>query len=136
MANYETGLFNALEKALQAASTPLDCRQLFEFPAIKAHASNANRVSDYLGNLWRKGLIDRLPPEKSEFGQSRWRYQWRVSGMSRPESIEYTPRVLADRPSMLVTENGNVMTVEMPSLIISIRHKPARYERSDSVTNF
>ena len=80
--------------------------------------------ADYLGNLWRKGLIDRLPPEKCEFGQSRWRYQWRVGGVSRPESIEYLPRVLADRPSMLVTENGNVMTIEMPSLILSIRQKP------------
>ena len=125
MANSDSGLIRALEKTLQAATEPLDCVQLFEIPAIKAHASNPNRVSDYLGNLWRKGVLDRLPPLKNEKERSRWRYLWRVGGMPRPESIEYTPRVLADRPSMLVTEDGNVMTIEMPSLIISIRQKPS-----------
>jgi hypothetical protein len=32
--------------------------------------------------------------------------------------------VLADRPSLLVTEEGNTLTLEFPNLIISIRQKP------------
>jgi hypothetical protein len=32
--------------------------------------------------------------------------------------------VLADRPSVLITEEGNVITMEFPNLIISIRQKP------------
>lgn len=37
--------------------------------------------------------------------------------------IEYTPRILADRPTVLITEEGSVITIEMPNLIISIRQK-------------
>ena len=57
----ETGLFPALEAALKAASEPLDCQTLFDMPEIREHAALANRVSDYLGGLWRKGLVVRLP---------------------------------------------------------------------------
>ena len=36
----------------------------------------------------------------------------------------YTPRVLADRPSVLITEEGSTITIELPSLLIVIKSKP------------
>ena len=124
MANHETGLFNALEQALQAATTPLDCRQLFEMEEIKAHAGSVSRVSDYLGNLWRKNQVERLAEPEKKYGHSRWLYRWKGDRAPSPDAILYTPRVIADRPSMLITEEANVMTIEMPHLLISIRQKP------------
>lgn len=41
-----------------------------------------------------------------------------------PEGIEYTPRVLADRPSILITEEGSTITMELPNLIVVIKTKP------------
>ena len=125
MRNNETGLFPALEKALKAATQPLDCQALYDMPEIKAHAASVNRVSDYLGGLWRKGVVVRLPAPKSENNRSRWLYEWKGNrGPKLHDAIEYTPRILADRPTVLITEEGNVITIEMPHLIISIRQKP------------
>ena len=124
MATFENKLLPAIEEALQSSNSPMDCAQLFELPAIKAHANSVSRVSDYLGNLWRKGSVERLPAASNCTNRARWRYQWRGDRSPTPGSISYTPRVLADRPTMLVTEEGSVLTVELPSLIISIRHKP------------
>lgn len=124
MRTNETGLFPALEAALKAAFEPLDCQTLFDRPEIKEHAASVGRVSDYLGGLWRKGLVVRLPAPKNDNSRSRWMYEWKGHKGPAMRGTEYTPRILADRPTLLITEEGNVITIEMPSLIISIRQKP------------
>lgn len=127
MKTNENGLFPALEAALKAASEPLDCISLYDMPEIRAHAASVNRVSDYLGGLWRKGLVVRLP-SSTEGSRSRWAYVWK--GPKGPklharlnEAIEYTPRVIADRPSVLITEEGSTITIELPNLILVIKTK-------------
>lgn len=121
----EDGLFPALEAALKAASEPMDCQALFELPEIRARAASVNRVSDYLGGLWRKGLVVRLPAPRTENNRSRWMYEWKgQKGPRFHDAIEYTPKVLADRPTCLITEEGNVITLEFPNLVIQVRQKP------------
>ena len=128
MRNNETGLFPALEAALRAASGPLDCQALFDMPTIKEHAASVTRVSDYLGGLWRKGVVSRLPAPKDGSSRSRWMYEWK--GQKGPRyldgAVEYAPRVLADRPAVLITEEGNLITLEFPNLVIQIRQKPGK----------
>ena len=128
MRNNESGLFPALEAALKAASEPLDCHALFNLPEVREHAASAARVSDYLGGLWRKGLVTRLPATNVAFSRSRWLYEWK--GQKGPKyldgAIEYAPKVLADRPAVLITEEGNVITLEFPNLIIQVRQKPSK----------
>lgn len=122
------GLFPALEAALKAASEPLDCQTLYDMPEIQKHAASVSRVSDYLGGLWRKGLVVRLAAPKTPNSRARWMYEWK--GHKGPklhaEVMEYAPRILADRPSLLVTEEGNVLTLELPNIIIQIRQKPGK----------
>lgn len=121
------GLFPVLEAALKAASEPLDCQTLFDMPEVRKRAASMNRVSDYLGGLWRKGLVVRLPAPKNGESRARWMYEWKGHrGAKVHEAIEYSPRVLADRPSVLITEEGNVMTLEFPNLVIQIRQKPGK----------
>ena len=128
MRNNETGLFPALEAALRAASEPLDCQALFDMPSIKEHAASVTRVSDYLGGLWRKGLVVRLPAPKEGNSKSRWMYEWKGNRGAKylDGVIEYAPRVLADRPAVLITEEGNLITLEFPNLVIQIRQKPGK----------
>jgi len=130
MRNNENGLFPALESILKAATEPLDCQALFDMPEIRQHAASVNRVSDYLGGLWRKGQVVRLPAPKTDNSRARWMYVWRGSkgpklhaSLGIEEGQPYTPRILADRPSVLITEEGSTITVELPNLIISIRTK-------------
>lgn len=123
MRNSETGLFPALEAALRAASEPLDAQAFFDMPAIKEHAASANRVSDYLGGLWRKGVVVRLPAPKTDGSRSRWLYEWKGQKGPKIYGVEYTPKVLADRPTLFITEEGGVVTVELPNLTIKIMQK-------------
>lgn len=129
MRNNELGLFPALETALKAASEPLDAQALFDMPDIRTHAASVSRVSDYLGNLWRKGSVVRLPAAKVGTSRSRWLYEWKGSRgpkLYADGAEAYAPRIIADRPTCLITEEGSVITLEFPNLIISIRQKPGK----------
>lgn len=128
MRTNENGLFPALETALRESDEPLDCVTLYDLPAIRAHAASVNRVSDYLGDLWRKGLVVRLPAPKSDSTRSKWMYAWKGPRGSKlharlEEAVEYTPRIIADRPSILITEQGSTITIELPNLILVIKTK-------------
>lgn len=128
MRNSDTGLFPVLEAVLKAATSPMDCQSLYDIPEVREHAVSVNRVSDYLGNLWRKGLVTRSHAPKDANSRARWMYEWK--GHRGPKvyehALEYTPRVLADRPSVLITEEGNVITLDFPNLLVSIRQKPGK----------
>lgn len=120
----ETGLLPALEEALKAADTPLDCHTLYDMAKIKKVAANVNRVSDYLGLMWRKGLLLRSATAKDSGSRARWAYEWKGSKEPKVKhAINYTPKILADRPSMSITEDGKTIRIETPYLIIAIQQK-------------
>lgn len=127
MRENESGLTTALEAALKAASEPMDAVALFDLASIKPHAPSANRVSDYLGLLWRRNLVTRLPAPKDNNSRTKWMYEWK--GNRGPKihdhAVEFAPRVLADRPSVLISEDGDVITMEFPNLVIIVKQKPS-----------
>ena len=63
MAVNKSGIYQLLENRLKATGeTPLTCGELYEFPEIRELARDANRVSDYLGHMWRRGVASTLVP--------------------------------------------------------------------------
>jgi hypothetical protein len=137
MRHNENGLYGAIEKVLRATDGPLDCHALYDMPTIREHAASANRVSDYLGGLWRKGLVLRLPTSSTdEASRSRWAYEWKkdtrrtanpddvLFESAKEVGVEYNHRIIADRPSVLITEKGSTITIELPNLILMIKTKP------------
>lgn len=120
MRHSEKGLFNALEKILRETGEPMDCNQLFEKPEVREYAATANRVSDYLGGLWRKGLVTRLPSSSEGSSRARWMYQWKESAPIGV-GVEYAPRLLVDRPNVIISEEGKSIMLQMPHLTITIR---------------
>lgn len=124
MRHSENGLFQALEKVLRETGEPMDCVQLFDLQSIKDHAASPNRVSDYLGGLWRKGLVLRLPTTGDGKSRARWSYQWKDRVPVGANATAYAPKLLVDRPTVLITEEGGTMQIEMPHLTIIIKQKP------------
>jgi hypothetical protein len=120
MRHSEKGLYQALEKILRKARKPMDCVELYDIREVRDFAATPNRVSDYLGNMWRKGEVKRLPGPSTEHSGARWSYQWK-DRLPAGVGIEYEPRLLVDRPAVVVTEEGSTMTLTMPNLIITIR---------------
>lgn len=130
MPRIESGLFKALEAELKRAKEPLDCVTLFDRNSIKEHAESANRVSDYLGHLWRKGLVMRIPAPQMEDRRARWAYVWkgRDGAVQMPPRADHvhTPTTLLSKPTVEITEHGDVIKIDLPQLQIVIRPKSSR----------
>ena len=70
-------IYKALEKHLQTIPEPLTAPELYEFPEVQVHAADANDVSDYLGHMWRRGLLSRYPAPPRGASMARWAYKWK-----------------------------------------------------------
>lgn len=126
MSQSEQGLYQALEKELRESTDPLDCASLFDKAAVRQHAATVNCVSDYLGNMWRKGLVVRLPAPKADTTRARWMYAWK--GRKKTElptmdqAIDYLDKqMILQRPSIEISEAGGSIRIELPHLVISIQ---------------
>jgi hypothetical protein len=145
MPRSEQGLFQALEQELKHSKEPMDCHTLFDKPSVRQHAQTVNRVSDYLGGLWRKGKVLRLPAPRTDNSRSRWMYQWKDAprrGHSNVVALNdanlqaptpapapvpaYVPpgsRKVLSRPTIEITDGGDVITIELPNATLVIRPK-------------
>ncbi len=129
MGNDEEGLYELLEKLLMGANEPLDCNELFDRPEVRVIAASANRVSDYLGNIWRKGRVSRIPATNPGRGP-RWKYQWKTKiKIGGTTSFEYAPKIIASRPTLVISEQGEQIQIEMAELTILIRQKKLAKQR-------
>jgi hypothetical protein len=122
MKDGEEGLYQLLEKILFEATEPLDAVQIYDMPGVRDFAASANRVSDYLGNIWRKGLAMRIPAGGEGRGP-RWKYAWKGKAPVGSKAVEYTPKLLVNRPTVVITEEGLTLQIEMPELTILIKQK-------------
>ncbi len=121
-------LFPAIESALRNADEPLDCNQLFRMPDINAVAPSANRVSDYLGILFRRGLVSRIASDRADGSKSRWKYFWRKKEIPAIKQkdvkvLDYAPKAILDRPNIYISEEGEHINIELPHLSITIKRK-------------
>lgn len=119
----ESGLYDALKVILQEANEPLTCVRIWEdHQAVREYAKTANRVSDYLGGLWRKGLLLRLPAPRTDSDSSRWAYQWRKD-LREPDPIAFPTAIVLKKPGITISEDGNKIVLDLPHLTITIQTK-------------
>lgn len=128
MPRTEEGLYQALEAELKKSAQPLDCVALYEKATIRAHAATVNRVSDYLGNMWRKGKLVRLPAPGGEGSNARWLYAWKKRPKtelpSMEQAVDYLDKhMILQRPSVEISESGGNIRIDLPNLTITIKQK-------------
>jgi hypothetical protein len=131
----EQGLFQVLEDILRNAEQDeaLDCATLFDMPAVREHAATVNRVSDYLGNMWRKGLVLRVPAPKLEGTKARWMYLWKEKGPKQKpkadltKAVEFNPSLdrIVGMPNLDITDDGKTISIILPELLITIQRRPS-----------
>ena len=131
MAVTKSGIYQLIEDKLRATKEPMTCVDLWEFQEIKELARDANRVSDYLGHMWRKGLIQRWYSNAVDLKQkSRFAYTWKT-----PEEVEYTeaesPKIERlniirnkyTKPHVTITEDDASVTLDFEQFTITIQRK-------------
>ena len=69
-------IYKVLEKHLRkAGDNPQTCVDLYEHRDVQELVESANRVSDYLGHMWRRGVLQRYYAANTT-QRSRYAYTW------------------------------------------------------------
>lgn len=133
MPRKQNGLFVVLEELLKTANRPVTCLDLWDRQEVRDIAESSNRVSDYLGHMWRKGLARRVPAPKSLNSEARYAYTWNWGNeheaqtgtkLSAPVEEKLDVRTILDRPTVQITEDGDEITITLPKLSITIKTTP------------
>jgi hypothetical protein len=94
MIKSEATIYIVLERLLKAAGdSPQTCVDLFDASGEVRElvgSGGANRVSDYLGHMWRRGLVSRFYAAQTT-ARARYAYTWKEAA----EGV-VTPKKLAD----------------------------------------
>lgn len=131
MSKMEPGLYELLAGILKQSDRPMTCVELYEREDVRALANSSNRVSDYLGGLWRKGDAARVPFPRSATDASRWAYLWHERIDVRKDRADQAPQVyqgdpatrttLVDKPNIRITSFHDTITIDLPGFSITVR---------------
>lgn len=134
MATAKTGIYQLLEDALRkAGDDPQTCTDLYERPEIRPLVRDANRVSDYLGHMWRRGLLQRWYAPKDLSQRNRYAYTWKKSNDEPTPVIEKRIKRLrvidnADsqpqaQTGIHVEETEGGVTIYLNDFIVTVKKK-------------
>lgn len=124
------GIYHVLETKIKNSKVPLTCVELYDDPAVRKYADTASRVSDYLGHMYRQGLLGRATAPKLPNSTARYAYYWK--GWPAPERVKIETPALGHRSTRTtvykkgnveISEDGKSIHIDIPTLSISIQVK-------------
>jgi hypothetical protein len=124
----KSGIYQLIEDRLRATTEPMTCVDLYEFPEIRNIVRDANRVSDYLGHMWRRGFLQRWYSPKDPAQKARFAYTWKES--EEPVPVE-NPKIerlniirnTYSKPNVTITEDDSSVTLDFEQFTITIHRK-------------
>ena len=131
------GIYQVLKQHLEHADHPLTCVDLFEQQDVRSLVEDANRVSDYLGHMWRRGLLSRYPAPKDGNTMARYAYSWKDPKKQAPAQRNPTPQLrvlptartaaaaapVAQKQQMSVEQTDAGIVIDLPNLTLTIKTK-------------
>lgn len=124
--NGKSGIYQLIEKRLrEAGDKPLTCVDLYEFAEIRAVTTSSNRVSDYLGHMKRRGLVDRWTSTNTA---QRTRYGYTMKDIKPVKLVDVNDKLRvvdnkATKSQVIVEENSEGLTIDFEHFILTIRRK-------------
>lgn len=118
-------IYTILEELLRkTGDNPLTCVDLFEDKRVASLVETPNRVSDYLGHMWRRGLIQRWYANETT-QRARYAYTWKEEKAKEPKKIEALSVVRNDsvKPHVTITEEDKRIVLDFPQFTIIVQSK-------------
>lgn len=116
MIKSDAEIYQVLEELLRAAGgNPLTCVDLHDDQRVQAltPTPSPNRISDYLGHMWRRGLVQRWYASKETAQRSRYAYTWIEQADEKPQAVArltVPPKPTPEKPNITVVEDDGSIT--------------------------
>ena len=134
MIKSDAGIYRAIERVLkQHGETPQTCVDIYEGDSEVRELmgdGGANKVSDHLGHMWRRGLLQRWFAGAKNTARARYAYTWleAAEGVVTPKKLaeakaSYLSVVPAAKPNVTITEQDNRIVLGFDTFTITVERK-------------
>lgn len=134
MIKSDAPIYKELERILKAAGdTPMTCVEIWDAIQHKSRfedtAKNPNDISNYLGHMWRRDIVQRWYASKESSSRARYSYTWKekadkltpVPSLSLVQSTADTSTL--GKPNITVSEDDGTVTIDLNEFTITVRRK-------------
>lgn len=123
----EAEIYRILEGYLKSTDTPLSSSALWEHADVQANARSAEKVSDYLGLMWRRNLLQRWNTPATATSRARYAYTWRTE----TDDAQATPVMSSihgvssphKRGNVVITEDNDRVVLDFDKFTIIVQAK-------------
>lgn len=129
MAN-ELGVYAVLEKLIKQAKEPVTCVDLFDHQEVKKYADSTSRVSDFVGHMWRRGLLQRWTAPRTLDSKARFAYTWKENEATPTAApldspVERITMVRSNyaKPNVTITEEESSIVLDFEQFTITVQRK-------------
>lgn len=116
----DAAIYKIIEEHIKSSTEPLTCTTLWDFDDVKQHSRSAEKVSDFLGLMWRRGLLQRWSVSNTNTDRARYAYTWNETEETEPAPVE---NATARRPTVRITEHENGVSLDFDKFTIFIQPK-------------
>lgn len=123
-------IYKIIEKYLRGSTEPMSCIDLWEHVEVRQNAISPEKVSDYLGLMWRRDLIMRWNTPVTSTSKSRYAYTWRdEKDADKPTPVgtpSKAPRLVSTghkKANVTVTEDGDRLILDFDKFTMTIQAK-------------
>ena len=126
-------IYSALETALQKISQPQTCAELMDRPEVRAAALArfgndvqiaTNKLSDTLGFMWRRGVLDRFPaPTSRSMARFAYALKGTFSNFDTPIVYEKSDLPKLGKHALSITERDGEVVLDFSQFTIVIKPK-------------
>ena len=119
-------IYQIIERHVKASAEPLTCVALFDHDDVKQYAKTPDKVSDFLGLMWRRGILQRWNVPKTSTDRSRFAYTWLTEADDNlPKKVTAITGVAANygKENITITEDGNRIIIDFPKFTLTVQSK-------------
>lgn len=123
-------IYSVVEEAMTGLDKPITCAELMEVPEVRASAVEkfgsdiqiaTNKLSDLLGFMWRRGVIQRYAADSSST-MARFAYLWKHVEVPLPKVIP-SPTPPEMNHALTITEKDGEVILDFKQFTICIKPK-------------
>ena len=132
MIRSQNAIYERLEEAFDQADGPVTCVDLMEIPAVRAAAIDrwgkdvqyaTEKLSDTLGFMWRRHIIDRFSAPPNPRNKARWAYG-KKNVETKAEPVKYDPKVhTKNKGTLEIIEQDGEVVLNFEQFTIVIKPK-------------
>lgn len=130
MIRSQNEIYECLDKVFENSKEPLTCVDLMDMPGVRDAAierwgkdiqESTEKLSDTLGFMWRRGILDRFPAPLNPKNKARYAYA-KKAVVNDMDPVPYEPKVRTkNKGDLEIVEKDGEVVLNFEKFTIVIR---------------